>query len=162
MPSERILAGDHDDPVWAGDQDALNALLMSEIPQQGIALLPRREEAFPEDLRSVSVVDARTLSCTREGRPVTILHHGMRPKPWDRGAWIRVRWDAYVRLMRRLLFANDVTIGVAPSQVPMWLRPGPFATLALLALDHAHDLASRMPLPMRARLWKRRDRMLRK
>lgn len=39
-----------DQPLWAGDQDALNALLMSEIPPDALGLLPTTQEVYPDKL----------------------------------------------------------------------------------------------------------------
>lgn len=76
--------------------------------------------------------------------------YSMRPKPWEDRAWLRVRRDAYVRLMPRLLFADDVPIRLSAADLPVWLRPSLAAGLARAAIDRAHGVASRMPGPVRA------------
>jgi hypothetical protein len=57
-------------PFNAPDQDALNALLMSEIPREALALLPEDEEVFGGD---ATVEDFNALTCTSHGRPTKIL-----------------------------------------------------------------------------------------
>jgi hypothetical protein len=47
--------------------------------------------------------------------------------------WRRVRAnDAYVRLLRRLLFAADARVCVRPAEVPLWLRPRGTGSVAAL------------------------------
>ena len=84
-------------PFWAGDQDVLNAILASEVPEEALSELPEEEEAYPDDLLETVVVDERNLTCELRGRPTTILHYSLGPKAWDRKAWVRLRDDAYVR-----------------------------------------------------------------
>ena len=50
--------------------------------------------------------------------------------------------DAYVRLMRRLLFADDVPLRLPPAAVPFWLRPGGATRAATVGMSLAADLAS--------------------
>ncbi len=56
-------------PLWAGDQDALNALLMSEIPEQALHLLPETGAIFPPDMERVEIVDLDRLACSDRRRP---------------------------------------------------------------------------------------------
>jgi hypothetical protein len=77
----------------------------------------------------VRIADARTLACSLDGEPVTILHYSLGRKAWQPDAWLRLREDAYVRLLPRLLFADDVPLRLAPKDVPFWLRPGRAARL---------------------------------
>jgi hypothetical protein len=103
------------------DQDALNALLMSEVPREAIRLLP----PYELDLRRVVVEDSESLVCVAGGRRQPILHVALSPKVWQPGGWRRVGMNtAYVRLMPRLLFAPDVPLRLAPDNVAAWLRPG--------------------------------------
>ena len=39
MPSDAVGAVDGSGPFWAGDQDAINALLMSEVPSGALRVL---------------------------------------------------------------------------------------------------------------------------
>jgi hypothetical protein len=48
---------------------------------------------------------------------------------------MRVRRDAYVRLLPRVLLADDVPIRLEPAELPRWLRPGSAARAELTALS---------------------------
>jgi hypothetical protein len=122
------------DPAYAGDQDALNALLMSEVPGDALKLLPARERATgPSQARSTSIIDRRSLACAIDGTPTTVIHIGGKPvpKPWQEAALRRIRWDAYVRLLRRLLHGDDVTLRYPETErLPVWLRKGALGALS--------------------------------
>jgi len=109
-------------PFAQGDQDALNAVLMSEVPTGAVEILPDDERPVWRTTQ-VRVVDERTLQCRLNGNVPKLVHADGSRKPWQNRMWWRVRKDAYVRLFRRLLFADDVTVTIAPSEVPIWLRP---------------------------------------
>lgn len=68
----------HDDPLAWADQDALNALLMSEIPQTALVLSSPLEVPEGDALEQVKVVNARTLACTYQGQTTTLLHSTLR------------------------------------------------------------------------------------
>ena len=69
VPREQFF-GRFEQPFWAGDQDVLNAILSSEVPEEAIAELPADGEAYPEELLEAVVVDERTLRCELRGRPI--------------------------------------------------------------------------------------------
>jgi hypothetical protein len=153
-------------PFWGGDQDALNAILMSEIPEEAIAQQPEDEEIYPETMPEVEVVDEATLECRYRGTSPVVLHYVLSPKPWQASSWRRVRADAYVRLLRRLL-ADDPQ---APADLPRWLQPGAGGEAALRALDVlnggkiAAEKAARagvnaLPAPVRGALLGLRDQV---
>jgi len=156
--SERVPAGtvfengDPSMPFWAADQDALNALLMSEIPPGAVEVLPATHEVHPGDLMKTRIVDLNTLECALNGERTTILHYSMAPKAWDRRGWLRVRRDAYVRLFGRIVTGRDVSLRLGPAEVPLWLRPSPTGRFALAAVDIAHGIVGgiRRRLPERA------------
>lgn len=129
-------------PTAQADQDALNAILMTHVPREALALLPAEERPHSPVLRRVTVTDSRTLACEYGGHRVTMLHADGGPKPWQPGAWVRVRLDAYSRLLRRLLHSSDVTLPWPPGEplVP-WLAPGRRGMAPLRALD----LVNRVP-----------------
>jgi hypothetical protein len=151
IPREQMW-GSHS-PFNAPDQDALNALLMSEIPREALALLPERENAFGGH---AVVEDYATLACTFEGQPTKILHLLDSPKPWEPFGWLRLASTDYVRLMRRLLFANDVPLRLDPEQVRLWLRPSRRGELTLEALGTMNRVLLRiaytLPEPIQTRL----------
>ena len=129
------------DAFAQGDQDALNALLMTEVPPE--ALLPLRADERPVWRNTeVEVHDATTLTCSIDGHPPKLLHADGSRKPWQARTWWRVRNDAYVRLFRRLLFSEDVVVRALPSEVPLWLRPGLLGTTCLRILDSINSVTS--------------------
>ena len=132
LVSPTYQEGAQDGPTAQGDQDALNALLMSEFPSDALSFLPSEEAAARWDFRSVRLVDPQTLSCQHRGHVPMILHACMTPKPWQRAG---VRQNVYVRLLRRLLGAPDVALSVPPELLPVWLRQGPSADLACRSLS---------------------------
>jgi hypothetical protein len=140
-------------PFQAPDQDALNALFMSEIPGGAVALLREAEAAFGGD---ITVEDAETLMCKVNGASKTILHYLDSPKPWEPSGWLRLGAPDYVRLMRRLLFATDVPLRLDPRHVPLWLRPGVRGELTLRALAAPNRSivwsAYKLPKPLRHQL----------
>lgn len=127
-----------DQPFWDGDQDALNALLLSEIPTAAVSTWSQQ---VADLLMDVDVVDAATLRCSYHGAPARLLHHTGGPKPWRPEAWMRVQGNAYVQLLPRLLFGPDVELRLPPGEVPPWLRPGQPATVLLRLLTQGNRAA---------------------
>lgn len=80
IPADQVFTAE-DQPFRYGDQDALNAILMSEVPPTAQAVLPYESIAYPAE-RS-EVVDERGLGCVRDGHQVSILHHLTGPKVWS-------------------------------------------------------------------------------
>jgi hypothetical protein len=145
LPSETVWAGgDASMPFWGADQDALNALLMSEIPAGAVEVLPATHEAHPDDLAKTKIVDVKTLECALDGAPVKILHYSMSPKAWDRRGWLRVRRDAYVQLFGRVACGTDVSLRLGPAELPLWLRPSASGKIALATLDIGHGIVSKI------------------
>jgi len=131
--STRVDGAHWQSPTGDADQDALNALLMSEVPRE--VLDTRWTQQVADVLPRVRVEDVRSLRCALDGRPTTVLHHTGGPKPWQREAWMRVRANAYVRLLPRLLLADDVPVRLRPDELPLWLHDGPAGATALRLLD---------------------------
>ncbi|HVI17377.1 MAG TPA: hypothetical protein VM712_03315, partial [Gaiellales bacterium] len=114
------------------DQEALNALLMSEVPSGTVELLPRGEIVHGLEAMSVHVHDPATLRCERAGVPVRFLHAGGQPKPWDAKARRQFRPDAYNRLLRHVLHAPDAALPFPPCErLPLWLHDGAPGAAAL-------------------------------
>jgi hypothetical protein len=130
VPSEEIFTSGGA-PFNAGDADAINALLMSEIPREGVEVLAQGDEAYAGD---VTIDDLATLACSVQGRPARFIHVPDRPKPWERSGWLRRGSHVYLRLMRRLLFSDDAALGLKPQHAPIWLRPGTEGRIALTTL----------------------------
>ena len=144
IPDGVTFQGEIDsNPLWAGDQDALNALLMSEIPEQALHLLPETGAVFPPDMERVEIVDLERLACSIDGAPVTMLHYSWVPKPWVPRAWRRMRrplQDAYARLLPRVLFGDDVPLAIERDDVPAWLRTGALGATARRGVAIARPL----------------------
>jgi hypothetical protein len=123
IPTAEIMR-DPRSPFYASDQDALNAILMSEVAADRIAIRPEWHSVHPDGLIETEVVDERTLRCRLRGEETALLHFSLRPKVWQRRGAGRVhRDDAYLRLLPRVLFARDVAVRAQPRQVPIWARP---------------------------------------
>jgi hypothetical protein len=130
-------------PCWDGDQDALNALLMSEYPPDAVEFLPPVVAPMQyEPRRRVRVEDANLLRCRHEGELTLLIHAGGNPKPWQRSGWgMRMHEDAYGILLPRVLLGDDVPIRFTPNEVPIWLRSGRGARATRTALDGARAVA---------------------
>jgi hypothetical protein len=136
VPAEEIFAAGT--PFNAGDADAINALLMSELPREAVAILPHGDEVYAGD---VTVENLETLACSVDGRSPKFIHVPDRPKPWERSGWSRRGSNVYLRLMRRLFFSADVPLRLEPERVPVWLRPGANGRIALSTLLGATKVA---------------------
>ena len=111
-------------PYYFPDQDALNALLMSEIPPDRLHVLPKTTAPAFGDLKRTRIVDARSLASTMNGHATALLHNAGPVKPWDPAKWYRLQRNAYLKLLPRVLFADDVPVRIRPEDVPSWLHEG--------------------------------------
>jgi hypothetical protein len=137
-------------PFWDGDQDALNALLMSEISAEAIHLLPRDEApTHPRDRVVVTVQDERRLICTCRGTRTTLLHAAGNPKPWQVRRSAVTDADCFARLLPRVLFADDVILRASKRDVPLSYRPGWMARLFATAERPVIALGKRLPRRIR-------------
>jgi hypothetical protein len=100
------------------------------------------------------------------GTRVAILHYALAPKAWEPKAPVRLRDDAYVRLLPRLLFGEDVAVRLSPSEVPFWLRGTTQARAFVGGLDKAHGaargLAHALPGPVRSKVLELRNALFRR
>jgi hypothetical protein len=126
------VAGGDPEVVAQWDQDALNAILMSEVPREAVEILP----AYEWHLDRVEIEDERTLRCRVGDELQPLLHTPRTPKVWQPGGWRHVEYQtrAYVSLMPRVLFGRDVALRLSPSEVPYWLRPGRLSRLCASAI----------------------------
>jgi hypothetical protein len=113
-----------EDPVGYNEQDTLNALLMSEVPEGVVRSWAHNLGPHWSDRHEVSVVDSRSLRCTVGGEPTLFLHSTGQPKPWQPNGWLRMRFRAFNTLLTRVLVGDDVPLRLAPEQIPLWLRQG--------------------------------------
>lgn len=146
------------DPVWLPDQDALNALLMSEAPPGSLAL--RSDMMTGKQLLDSGFTDLRRLKCVRNGEPVRFLHTLGSPKPWQPRARWEFRGNSYVTGLRRALVGPDLVIAIPPHEVPRWLHDG-WEGAATRALLTVYDFPASWSRPLRRRLglspWRKRD-----
>ncbi len=127
-----------DGPVLQGDQDALNAILMSEIPHDALSVQPESTQPNHDQLRQeVRLLDTELLSCSLGGDPVTLVHPGVKRKSWERQWWVEEESNPYPALLRRLLVGPDVRLRPVGA-LPLWLRPGRSGDLLLELLSLAN------------------------
>lgn len=134
IPVERTFAhhagAPRADPFWASDQDAMNALLMSEVEPDAVELQGEEEEVHCHIPGDVRLVDEQALELRNGAARVTLLHQSLMPKPWMGDAWRNLQKNPYVRLAPRVLFDDDVPLRLDSRAVPAWLRPGRAAAAA--------------------------------
>lgn len=156
LPSDWPNQG-FDGPYGLPAQDAMNALLMSEVPSEAIWIGAYERTVHADGLREVEILDPQSLACRYRGTSPIVLHFGLDPKAWERSAWRRIRPDdAYVRLLRRLLFDPEAPMPVRASEVPIWLRPAGVGSIAAWVLGMVNFV--RVDLRHRAQLL--RDRLV--
>jgi hypothetical protein len=144
-------------PYADPDQDALNALLMSEMPQSAIQVLPYRVAPFPQDMSRVRIEDKGRLACTLQGTPTLLLHYSMAPKPWQPLGWTRAGRQAFLELFPRVVLGDDAPLRLERHELPRWLAnralQRSLAVTAPAARAGAHAMARL--LPVSARGWLR-------
>ena len=94
-------------PTAQADQDALNAVLMSEFPQSAVSLEPADSQAYRWDFRLVQTVDVARLRCRFRERAPVILHAALTPKPWQKAGASN---DTYFKFLRRLLLGPGLVV----------------------------------------------------
>ena len=107
-------------PTAQGDQDALNALLMSDYPSDAVFLERVDGQVHRFSLRNVKTLDVRTLGCEFGGDRPVILHASCMPKPWMRKGAAR---DTYFTFLQRLLTGSDLQIRPPASMLDGLYRP---------------------------------------
>ena len=154
-PGHRAGFG-HPAPLADGDQDVLNAILMSEPAPARTAVLAASEVAYRSDLGRVHVLDPASLACTNRRRPLSLVHCNGTPKAWESSAWSIVRDDAYLQLLRRVLLPQDVALRVEPRDLPVWLRSDAAGHAVRRALEGLHvglgGLLERLPAGLSSQL----------
>lgn len=131
-----------EDPTSQADQDALNAILMSDVPPGSLTVLPPEVQPDVEQLRYlVELIDVNRLSCSLHGKPVTLVHLTGKMKPWERQGWYWQGRHPYPTLLRRLVIRQDVRIRISHVDIPiLWLRPGWLGAVAMGGLSLANSL----------------------
>lgn len=143
IPANRTLATGvaYGEALACGDQDALNAVLMSRVPAEALVVLPKQERPVWQNER-VRVIDEGRLACSYLGTPTKLLHADGIQKPWELPAWWRIQKDAYVVLMRRLIQGDDLILTLDADEVPIWLRDSRSGRIALGSLNAIHRLGT--------------------
>jgi hypothetical protein len=138
------------------DQDALNALLMSEFPADALALADPLAAPLTNDREHVATVDVETLRCVHRGQVTLILHHTGGPRPWERRAWVGRYYEAFVKLLPRVLLREDVPVRLRRRDLPFWLWGGPISAISLPILHAAaramRTVVTHLPAGPRARI----------
>jgi len=137
-------------PTGFADQDALNALLMSEHASDGVALRSPTMRLGAPALAATRVDDVTRLECTSAGGPVAALHSVTQPKPWMPEARSTLRRNAYLRCLRRCLAGDDLAIAIPDGELPPWLRRGRMLTVTSWFL---HQLQRIERVAYHARVW---------
>lgn len=128
-----------DSPTSQADQDALNAILMSEVPSGSLTVLPPESQPDTEQLRGqVELIDVDTLSCSLHDKPVTLVHLTGKTKPWELRGWNWRGGHLYATLLRRLVVGRDIRVRVSRGDGPIWFRSGWFGAVAMYALSTAN------------------------
>lgn len=124
-------------PTSQADQDALNAILMSEVPAEHITVLPQETQPTVTEMlnEQVELLDVEKLSCSLRGRPVMLVHITGKTKPWELRGWSWIGWHLYPAFLRRLLVGRDVRVQVSRSDVPIWFRRGKVGSLTMQVLS---------------------------
>ena len=116
-----------DHPFALPDQDALNALLMSEVDADAVEVLPPAIFANGPEMDGVVVHDAARLECTKRGQRTLLLHAFGDPKPWQPAAARDLTPTPYLECLRVLMARAADPAAPAPhvdaSSLPRWLRP---------------------------------------
>lgn len=113
-----------DSPTAFTSQDALNALLMSEVAEEHLHIQSVDAAAQGPQLMRTRLDDPRTLRCSSDGHRITLLHAFGSTKPWKPEARSDLRRSSYVLGLRRLLVGDDVETCVPDPLLPPWLRRG--------------------------------------
>jgi Glycosyl transferase family 8 len=167
VPFGSMFTGNHrTNPTWAADQDALNAVLMSELPAGVVAAYPTAEMAHTRTLGDAEVLDEQRLEVRHQGQRARVVHYSWGPKPWMAADLRRVAPNAYVRLFRRVVFGHDVDLRLPERAVPLWLRPsraGRGVLRGIVAARHVRSgiggVVKRLPAPLRRPFERTRDRV---
>ena len=130
LPDTLTFPMDWSEPFAFGDQDVLNALLMSEVAADRQWVLPPETQPMrPEQLARTKLVNAQTLACTYQGRSTALLHPVSKPKPWQPQDRQALYGSGYEQCLRELVACSAGSIRASGTPLPTWLQPGWRGTL---------------------------------
>jgi hypothetical protein len=119
-----VAGGDPGDPLYYLDQDVLNVVLATSVPEDRLEIMPARFVSYTP-FRDLVISDERTLACRyTDGSAPLLLHHVL-DKPWLRA----LPESAYSQLLIRLLGGPGLTVTPDARDVPLRLRTGRLARL---------------------------------
>ena len=123
IPGDRMFTAE-DQPLRYGDQDALNAILMSEVDAESVVVLPHLGASTPYEPQP-AVLEEVALACARDGVRVSstsslwpskgVVSHGAAAFGFSRDLCPPVSAGD---------LGQDVALRLPPSEVPWWLRHG--------------------------------------
>lgn len=127
-------------PFLYPDQDVLNAILASRVPEERFVALDRRLAATPP-YAGLRIVDGPLPRCRYDdGAEPYLVHQYLPPKPWISPAYDGV----YSRLLRRWLARRGLAVDVDPRTLPLRLRTGVLAYVAQRGIDARQQLRWRL------------------
>jgi hypothetical protein len=154
-----LMLAQHDvviDPIANPEQDAMNALLMSEVAEGDVVRGDWERVPSWFNKKGVRVADLDSLKCTFAGRETSYIEWTGPVKPWMPWGWSRVGYDAFMKLLPRVLLAEDVPLRLSPGDVPLWLRGTMRGRATYRALNTissaAYGALAVVPLESRGRL----------
>lgn len=115
--------GSSERPTYFADQDLLNALFASVVPESGVSILPQKLAPHPP-FDGVHVADLAAATCVYDdGTAPFLLHHMLKQKPW----LMPRRPTPYSELLPRLWLAEDLAVRLSDEDVPLRFRRGVLA-----------------------------------
>jgi hypothetical protein len=119
-----VGGGDPGDPLYYLDQDVLNAVLATVVPEDRLQIVPSRAVSYAP-FNELALVDETSLACRYPDGSAPFLLHHILDKPWLRA----LPENAYSRLLMRLLDGPGLTLVPDRADVPLRLRSGRVARL---------------------------------
>jgi hypothetical protein len=124
-----------DYPLLFLDQDLLNAVLCTRVPEEHLVVADKRL-APHQPYRGLRIVDETRLACAyRDGSEPFVLHQYL-AKPWLEPMYHGI----YSRMLSRLWLGDDVAIRFPEEEIPLRMREGLRARLVRKRVD-VQDLA---------------------
>jgi hypothetical protein len=121
LPPGRYVRGSTANPIRNADQDVFNAILMSEVPERALHVLPVGTMAYSQ-WRHARASDVGSLCVSVGVVPSTVVHFSLAPKPWAPGGWKRVGREPLLPLLGRCLVGDGLLLEPERLSVPWWLR----------------------------------------